>query len=725
MKTIALLLAVLLISCEQKSEEVQRWEDTASRVEIIRDNWGIPHIYGKSDADAVFGMLYSQCEDDFNRVEMNYINAMGRLAEVEGEDEIYRDLRMKLFIDPEDMKRKYAESPDWLKKLMDAYADGINYYLYTHPDVNPKLIDRFEPWMALTFSEGSIGGDIERVSIRGLKEFYGKAEKDITATYYEGYNQLMKEPSGSNGFSIAPNRTQNGNSLFLINPHTSFFFRSEVHMVSEEGLNAYGAVTWGQFFIYQGFNDKTGWMHTSSRADAIDFYHETVSEKDGAMVYKHGDEDKELIAKTISVPYKDGDEMKEKTFTTYYSHHGPIIGERSGKWVSISLMQREMDALIQSYTRTKTTDWDSFRKMMDIRTNSSNNTVYADADGKIGYFHGNYIPKRNPKYDWNEPLDGSDPGTDHMGLHDVNDLIVILNPKSGWIQNCNSTPFTAAGEYSPKRKDYEKYMAPDRENYRGIHAVEVLDNDKYDWTLESLIEAAYDPHLTTFDELLPALQKAYRKTGDEDRSRSVHDAMKALRNWNNRYSLESIETTVAIFWGMEALRTAYDAKDRHGKNAYKYIVEDMDAEDMMKAFEVAIETLEGDFGTWKTAWGEVNRLQRINAEIRQPFNDNEPSIGIPFASGRWGSLASFGARKYGTKKLYGTSGNSFVAVVEFGEKVIAKSIVNGGQSSDINSPHFHDQAEMYAKGEFKDVYYYREDVEANMEEKYKPGQRGK
>src|SRR5579871_4371290 len=156
-----------------RNPEAARWEQHARNATIIRDDWGIAHIHGKTDADAVFGMEYAQAEDDFNRVETNYITAMGRQAEVDGESVIFRDLRMKLFIDPDSMKAKYASSPEWLKKLMDAYADGLNYYLYTHPRTVPKVIKHFEPWMALTFSEGSIGGDIEHVSLRQLGAFYG------------------------------------------------------------------------------------------------------------------------------------------------------------------------------------------------------------------------------------------------------------------------------------------------------------------------------------------------------------------------------------------------------------------------------------------------------------------------------------------------------------------------------------------------------------------------
>ena len=174
LKTLNLLLLVLIMgSCSSKNDEVERWKQQAEGISIIRDNFGVPHIYGKTDADAVFGMIYAQCEDDFNRVEVNYINALGRMAEVEGEELIYTDLRMKLFIDPEQLKEEYKASPGWLKKLMDAFADGANYYLHTHPDVTPKLLTRFEPWMALAFSEGSIGGDIERISVNGLKQFYG------------------------------------------------------------------------------------------------------------------------------------------------------------------------------------------------------------------------------------------------------------------------------------------------------------------------------------------------------------------------------------------------------------------------------------------------------------------------------------------------------------------------------------------------------------------------
>jgi len=715
------LLLFLGIACNPKyklSNDISRWEKQAKNVTIIRDNWGIPHIYGKTDADAVFGFIYAQCEDDFNRVEVNYATALGRTAEYEGEKALFTDLRMKLYINPEEVKKEYNKSPRWLKKLMDAFADGANYYLYTHPEVTPKVIDHFEPWMALAFSEGSIGGDIERISIRDLKSFYGneKATKTLASVFIDEDD----EPRGSNGFAISPKNTANGNALFLINPHTSFFFRPEVHVVSEEGLNAYGAVTWGQFFVYQGFNDNCGWMHTSSKADVIDYYYETIVEQDGKYFYKHGDDLKPVIEKEITLKYKENNELLEKKINAYYTHHGPVIREENGKWVSISLMVEHEKALTQSYMRTKAKSYEEFYETMKIRTNSSNNTVYADGKGNIAYFHGNFMPVRNENYNWAGIVDGSDPETDWKGLHPLKDMIIALNPENGWVQNCNATPFTVAGDYSPKREDYPDYMAPDFQNFRQLHAVKVLEN-KTDFTLASLRDAAYDSYLPAFEVYIPILIEDFKKA-DKQLQMKLKAPMKALKNWDYRFAENSTETSLAVYWGQEMMKMTRSIKIDPKVSVYDYIAKSLGSEKRVKALELAVVKLEADFGSWKTPWGEINRYQRVNGDIVQPFNDELPSLPVGFASSRWGSLASFGSRAYpNTKRMYGTSGNSFVAMVEFGEKIIAKSSLAGGQSGDPESPHFDDQAIMYTKGQFKDVLFYREDIEKNAERTYQPG----
>ena len=733
MKKLVLILAVLCVSCAPPAaadKNVAAWERQAQNVDIARDIWGIAHVSGKTDADAVFGMIYAQAEDDFNRVETNFLNAQGRLAEAEGEGEIYRDLRMKIFIDPDDMKAQYQKAPEWLKALMNAWADGLNYYLHTHPKVTPRVIKQFEPWMALTFSEGSIGGDIERVDLIELEAFYGGGPKKMSAFAPAALRRdeavepvsALVEPTGSNGAAVAPSNTTSHRALLLINPHTSFFFRSELQMTSDEGLNAYGAATWGQFFIYQGFNERAGWMHTSSGVDNIDEYLETIVRKDNGIFYRYGTEERPVTSSKIVVPYMTANGMAQKAFTIYRTHHGPIVREADGKWVSVRLMQEPLKALTQSYTRTKAKNYRQFRDTMELHTNSSNNTVYADADGTIAYFHSNFIPRRDTRFDWTKPVDGSDPATEWNGVLSVDETPGLHNPPNGWLYNTNNWPWTAAGANSPKKADFPAYVERNSENPRGIHAIKVLDNTK-DFTLDSLVTAGYDSYLTEFDIMLPPLFRAFDQTPALDPTKNkVAEQIAMLRAWDRRWSVTSVPTSLAVYWG-EAVSRPFAAEARKaGMSADDYAAANATPAQMLQALAVASGRLAADFGSWKTSWGDANRYQRVTADIVQPFDDAKPSIPVGFTSARWGSLASFGARTYkGTKKMYGTTGNSFVAVVEFGDQVKARAVMAGGESGDPASPHFGDQAERYSTGDLREVYFYRPQIEAHTERQYHPG----
>ena len=726
MKNLALVLAATIVAAAPRqapNPELVRWQREARDVTITRDTWGIPHIHGQTDADAVFGLVYAQAEDDFNRVETNFINAMGRLAEAEGEREIYRDLRMKLFIDPDSLKAAYATSPDWLKSLMNAWADGLNFYLHNHPEVKPRVITHFEPWMALSFSEGSIGGDIERVNLTQLEAFYGNHPRaDIKSSGEQGDGP--NEPTGSNGIALAPANTLNHHALLLINPHTSFFFRAEVQVASDAGLNAYGAVTWGQFFVYQGFNERAGWMHTSSGVDAIDEYLETIVKKGDRPFYKYGNEERPVTVSTITVPYKTPGGTATKQFTVYRTHHGPVVRESNGKWVSIRLMQDPVKALTQSYTRTKARDYKTFKQTMDLHTNSSNNTIFADADGDIAYFHGNFIPRRDPRFDWTKPVNGSDTATEWHGLLSVDETPNLLNPASGWLYNSNNWPWSAAGPSSPKRTDYPAYVETGRaESARGLHALRVLSNKK-DFTIEGLRAAAYDSYLPAFEKLIPSLLSAYDQLPANDvRKVKLAEQIQLLRAWDYRWSIASVPTSLAVFWGEELTRRVSGDARRAGVSAEDYIVDRASPSQQVDALLTASDKLTADFGSWKTPWGEINRFQRLTPDIVQRFDDAGPSTPVGFTSSRWGSLASFGARQYpNTKKWYGTSGNSFVAVVEFGDSVRAIAVTAGGESGHGQSPHFNDEAQRYATGNLREVYFYPSQLKAHIERQYHPGE---
>jgi acyl-homoserine-lactone acylase len=709
------------------SAEIARWQKQAKQVTITRDTWGVPHIYGKTDADVVFGLLFTQCEDDFGRLEDNYITSTGRLAEVEGESAVYHDLRARLFLDSTQALAIYKKSPLWMKQLLDAFADGTNYYLYTHPEVKPALITRFQPWMPLMFSEGSIGGNISVVPIERLKAFY-EQRKSTSWNSHPPVDHYERESIGSNGFAIAPAKSATKNALLLINPHTSFYFRSEVHMVSQAGLNTYGAVTWGQFFIYQGFNENCGWMHTTSYADSMDEYLETIEKKGNTLYYKHGKDLKPVRTQTVRIPYKTASGIQHKDFTMYFTQHGPIAGEKDGKWIAIDMMNTPLNALSQSYLRTKATGYDSFKEVMKLNGNASNNTIFADKNGTIAYWHGNFMPKRDPKFDWEQPVDGSDPATDWKGLHGIDEIVQVRNPASGWIQNCNSTPFTVAGGSSPDKSKYPTYMAPDAQNYRGINAARVLSGKKL-FTLDTLIAAANDPHLAAFDELMPALLSAYKSVSGEpvNKSADLTEAIQVLQTWDKSYGVTSVGQTLAIYWGEKIQRLARSraAGDQRFDNLglTAYTIKNTSAQEKVKALADVLAELTRDFGSWKTPWGDINRYQRLTGKVQETYDDQQPSIPVGFTSSAWGSLAAFAAKTYpGTKKRYGSVGNSFVAVVEFGKRVKARSVVTGGQSSRPGTKHFTDQAPLYCEGKFKDVLFYPEDIQQHVEKTYHPGE---
>jgi acyl-homoserine-lactone acylase len=720
LRVAALLALGLAASAQARTPDEARWQRQAQAVTITRDDWGIAHVHGRTDADAVFGMAYAQAEDDFNRVETNYLNAMGRLAEAEGESALWQDLRMRLFIDPIELKALYGKSPAWLQALMNAWADGLNHYLATHPEVQPRVIRHFEPWMALSFTEGSIGGDIEYVELDQLEAFYGKNPQ---AQARARPPSSWKEPTGSNGFAIAPKLTAGGNALLLINPHTSFFFRSELQMSSDAGLDVYGAVTWGQFFVYQGFNRHAGWMHTSTGADVVDEFAETIVRKDGGLFYRYGEELRPVTTRKVSVPYRAPDgSMAERIFTVFATHHGPVVRAKDGKWISIALMNNPIAALEQSWLRTKATDYASYMKVAERKANSSNNTIFASDKGEIAYLHPQFIPKRDNRFDYTKPVDGSDPATDWKGLHALDEAPHLLSPANGWITNTNNWPYSAAGKDSPKREDYPRYMDSFGENPRGVHAIRVL-SDKQDFTLPSLITAAFDAYLPAFAQLIPVLVADYDALPAKDPlRRKLAGQIALLRGWDYRWGIESMPTSLAVFWGdtlWDEIKANADSEDM---TVYDYMSGKAGPKKRLAALLEASDRLQQDFGSWGVPWGEINRFQRINGDIVQPFDDAKPSIPVGFTSSRWGSLASFGAHRWpGTKRLYGTGGNSFVAVVEFGRKVSARAVTAGGESGHPQSPHFNDQAERYTTGNLRTVYFWPEQLKAHTERVYKPG----
>ena len=714
----AAFVPLLFLLTAASPPELARWRAEASRVTITRDDWGIAHVHGKTDADAVFGMIYAQAEDDFPRIEANYLTNLGRTAEAEGESAIWKDLRARLYVSDSELKADYARSPLPMRRLMDAWADGLNYFLATHPQVRPRVLTRFEPWMALSFTEGSIGGDIERIDLDQLKAFY--SNKPIAAAL-----PARMERQGSNGIAIAPRITSAGKALLLINPHTSWYFRSEQQVTSDEGLDVYGASTWGQFFIYQGFNVHAGWMHTSSGIDNVDEFAEKIERRGRGYCYRYGAECRPLGVRPVSIRYRTGDgRLAIRNFTTYRTQHGPIYRSEGARWIAFAMMDKPVEALQQSFLRTKATDLTSFLAIAGrFKANSSNNTLFADDKGEIAYLHPQFVPRRDDRFDYEHPVDGSDPRTDWRGLHALSELPSVLNPPNGWVQNTNTWPYRAAGKYSADPARFPKYMDMDGENYRGLHALQLLEGSR-GWTLDKLQAAAFDTYQPGFAVLIPALLQAYDALPAADPRRATLLApIAALRGWNYRWSADSIAQTLAMNWG-EALKAALNApKFESANKVMMRLSRDTNADLKLKVFGEVVAKLQRDFGRWQLPWGEINRFQRIDPAIKPSYSDAAPSLPVPFAEGRFGSLASIRSLpRPGTKRWYGDYGNSFVAVVEFGKRVRARAVTAGGESGDPASTHFADQIQRYASGDLREVYFYPDQLKGHVERVYRPGE---
>ncbi|MDB4901107.1 MAG: acylase [Mucilaginibacter sp.] len=718
---IIFLFFLPLISTGQKysAKEIKKLEQEAKAVTIIRDNWGVPHIYGKTDADAVFGLMYTECEDNFKGIEQNYLYQLGKQSEADGEKNLYTDITLQLIADSANAIKDYNASAPWFKKLMNAFADGVNYYLYKHPEVKPTVFQHFEPWYALMFTDGSVSATVTGgINLNETRDFYNGNTNNLGALYKP---EIEERETGSNGFAIAPSRSASGHALLYINPHVPFYFRSEVQIVSNEGLDVYGAVTWGQFFVYQGFNQHCGWMHTSSNADVGDLYAEKVTKKDDKWYYKCNGTLKPVITRKLVLNVKNGDHLEQKTITGYYTHHGPVLGSRDGKWLALRANNRSYNALLESWLITKANTFSEYKKAMDLLSNATNNTVYADDQGNIAFWYGNFMPKRNPKLDWTFPVDGSTSATEWQGLHTLNEIVHVYNPATGWIENCNSTPFTSSGASSPDKSKYPGYMAPDGQNYRAINAIKLL-KDANHITLDQLIAKGYDHYLTAFDVLFPQLFNAYDSAPDSVK-KSLAEPVHDLQQWDKQTAANSVATTIAIEWGILMFRDLPPAKTSeegtYQTDRVNVMLHTMSNKQLLDLLDEALSNLEKRYGTWKTQWGDINRYQRPADGVI--FSDSDPSLPVGLTSSAFGQLPSFQSRTMNTKNRYGYSGNSFIAAVEFGKRIKAKTVITGGESFNPASKHYTDQADMYINGKFKDVLFYKNDVLKHAEKTYHPG----
>ncbi|MFN7270532.1 MAG: penicillin acylase family protein, partial [bacterium] len=665
-------------------------------------------------------------------------------AESSGEKGVANDRLYRAFEVERLSKEEYERLPPSLRAICDAYAAGINHYLARQFDPRsrsgrPGLLERVEPWHILATSRmGRLGG-LNRV---GIPVSAIRIGEPIGATALadgpEGLDRLesllalertisIDPAEGSNMWAIGPAKSATGNPMLLINPHVGFFGggqRYEAHLHSEEGLNVYGFAILGTPYIRSGFTANLGWSHTNNYADTVDGYLETFDRAGAPLDYRYGAGYRTATEWEESIQVKTAAGLETRRYRFRRTHHGPIIGELNGRPVAARVARlAEGGELAQRVAMNRARNFTEFRAALARVALTGSNTLYADRTGKIYYVHGNAMPRRPRGPDWSKPVDGSQTGTEWQGYHRLDELPNRLNPPAGYLQNCNSTPFLmTAGRGNPDRRRYPGYMVPEEDTARARSSRRILEGRRK-FTFEEWTTAATD---TTVEEAARGIEELAAewellKREDEARAEQIKPVLLELKAWDRVARIDSAPTTLFLLWfervrngqGSDlgiALRGEGPGAAAPGEKFRR-----------LEALEAVAAALQRDFGDWRLPWGAINRLQRVFTSGEEPFSDREPSYPVAGGPGAAGMVFTYNARpEKGQLRRYGISGNSFIAVVEFGRQLQARSTLVFGQSADPLSPHYVDQAELYAAGRFKPVRFALAEIRANLESEYRP-----
>jgi acyl-homoserine-lactone acylase len=701
--TVALLICFAVARPQSAPTSDQLSAALARNVTIYRDTYGVPHVFGRTDASTVFGFAYAQAEDNFWRVEENFILALGRASELYGDRSVAEDRLNHALEIPRLAQAEYARLDPRMRSLCDAFAAGFNFYLAHHPEVRPRLLTRIEPWYPLAFIRYNyFQNGFARDPI------FRRTELETAALD----NDALKAHTGSNGWVVGPTKSASGHALLFINPHLPFFGPGQVyegHVHSDEGWNFTGYARFGFPFPYVGHNENGGWVSTDNAADLTDVYLETFDDPARPLAYRYGAGYRLATEHVEEIRVKTANGLETRKFTMRKTHHGLILAARDGKLLALRMAKFESDGWLREwYEMTRANTLAEMKRAMTPLNMLFGNVMYADRQGNTWYLYNGAVPKRDPRFDWSKPLDGSDPATEWQGYHTIDELPQLTNPKTGWMQNCNTTPFLLTSAGNPDPKQFPKYMVQESDNPRGAISREILAG-KAAFTFAEWTRVAFDTRVMSAGRLLPGLTaalKQYLDTHEDVRLREVRDE---LGRWNMRSANDSVATTLFSLW--------HDRVARAGNS------DAVDAEKQIAALVDVLDTLQRNFGTWKVAWGEINRLQRIDESKGEQFQDSRASIAVSGINGNDGAVFTvYAAPIEGQKRRYGVAGATYISVLEFGPKVRALSVHTFGSSGNPSSPHFLDQAALYTRGEFKPAWFTLAEIRANLEASYHPGE---
>ncbi len=696
----------------------------AQSVTIIRDEYGVPHIDGPTDASVIFGFAYAQCEDYFWQVEDSAVMGLGRYAELYGKKELPKDLRHRAF---EIVPRAQADFPTLepeVRQMCEAFAAGVNYYLAQHPEVKPRLLTRCEPWMLLASARTVT-----------LEMNYGKINVPGDRVP-ESYEAEVRAAIGSNAWALAPQRTKNGHALLFINPHQPYYGFGqfyEAHLRSGEGWNMSGATFFGGPLPGLGFNGHVGWAFTVNEPDLGDAWRVTFDDPANPLNYRYGDGWRTATEWKETVRVKRLKGFDEKEYTFRKTHHGPIVMKENDTTYVAANIAKLHEAFIprQLLKMVRAKNLDEFRQAMSMLDFHIFNTVYADREGNIAYFYNGIVPKRDPKVDWHSIVDGSKPGNEWQGIHSFDELPQVVNPPSGYLQSCNQTPHTVTDDGSPALGDFPPYMVMEKhDDKRRAKVSRLLLRQMQDMTYDEWIKKAFDTTIYWAITELPRYRQHFKalEASDPALAARVRPYLEHLLDWDGRGGQESTQTTLCLAWYEELYGFGYPAetlkREFVGNTAAQF-----------QALITAAEKLASTHGDWKLRWGDINRLQRhanVADFFQIPFSDSVESVpsaglhgppGVAFTMYFSPSINLPPLRVI--KKHYAVVGASYLATVEFGPELRAGSVIQFGASGDPKSPHFFDQAKLMGEGRVKTAHFEWDDVKAHAKRTYHPGEEAK
>lgn len=688
------LLGILSVACLGSCQSGgKRTPDWSRQVVIHRDSYGVPHAIARTDAGAVYGVMYARAEDEFLKLEQACFLPLGRNSEYLGEAGLAWDRLVHALEIPRRAQEAYADLPPEVRILCDAAAAALNRYKLDHPTAGAHLLKRFEPWhmVAQSYSWHLFQ------AAQALRAEFG------AAAGLGNYGMAQ----GSNAWAIAPNRTRRGHALLLINPHLPLHEIYEAHWMSDEGLNVSGAVPFGRNMLpIYGHNQHLAWALTVNRPDVVDLFALVCSRDETGLRHRWKQKWKRMGERQVNVQVLTDQGLRPRTLTFYDSDLGPIVARRGTQEIAMQVAGLEDNRFLETqYGLTRAKNLEEFKAALALGGFLFHNVMYADREGHIWYAYNGRIPKRGRESGGSGILAGES-RDEWFGYHLLSELPQVLDPECGWLQNCNSTPFAASSKSNPDPADFPAYLVgPEEADGRADRSRALLSHSpRFD--LNSLAAAAFDTRVASADTWIPEILEAHARLADEfpGKAADLQPPIDCLVEWDRHASLDSVATTLFFLWFERyAALLGTSLADPPATHVLAQVMAELNRR----------------AGSWQIPWGELNR-------IRRPDSKTAPDDGWPVVGGHGGAgiQATFLSRFENdeTSMRFGFRGSTYVAAIELSETTRTLSVIPYGQSSHPDSPHYDDQAPLYARGELKEAWFTREQVKAHAKRSYRPGE---